>query len=154
MRALPELTHTILHKHNPLAQQIKMWQLTRMLDKTFPHIVKALSGVSSESEGPIVLRVEGNFGEPLPLKLSLVAAIQVCALLLGDPRVKQAIDSGEKILPKNDATASGSSRCSFCGRSHVDVGKLVTGFDAAICDQCVAVCVGALAENTAPDGPI
>lgn len=30
-------------------------------------------------------------------------------------------------------------RCSFCGRAHADVGKLVSGHRAYICEECVAL---------------
>lgn len=30
-------------------------------------------------------------------------------------------------------------RCSFCGRTHADVGKLVSGHRAWICEECVAL---------------
>lgn len=30
-------------------------------------------------------------------------------------------------------------RCSFCGRHHSEVAKLVSGRQAYICDQCIAV---------------
>jgi hypothetical protein len=67
-----------------------------MTEKTLPLIVKALSRASSGSEDLIVVQVETEHGEPLLLKLSLVAAIQVCALLLGDSRIEQAIPDGKK----------------------------------------------------------
>jgi hypothetical protein len=37
-------------------------------------------------------------------------------------------------------------RCSFCGRPHTEVAKLVAGSGVYICDTCVDLCVGVLAE--------
>lgn len=35
-------------------------------------------------------------------------------------------------------------RCSFCGKSERDVGKLIAGSKAHICDACIGVCNGIL----------
>jgi hypothetical protein len=37
--------------------------------------------------------------------------------------------------------------CSFCGRSEIDVQRLVAGASAYICDSCVTECVAILQEN-------
>lgn len=126
-----------------------------MTEITLPLIVKAFSRVSSSSEGPIVLQVETESGEPVTLKLSLVAAIQVCALLLGDSRIGQAIDlKGKTIFPKNSDATTQARHCSFCGRAHIEVNKLVVGPDIAICSECIVVCIGALSEGNAPKNSI
>jgi hypothetical protein len=41
-------------------------------------------------------------------------------------------------------------RCSFCGKPDSEVGKLLAGPKAYICDACVAVCSGIL--DAAPKG--
>ena len=91
-------------KKSRLGNQDKARYSSQMTEKTLPPIAKAFSSASSISDGPIVLQVETEFGEPAQLKLSLAAAIQICALLLGDSRVEQAIDPNEKIIyPQSDA---------------------------------------------------
>jgi ATP-dependent Clp protease ATP-binding subunit ClpX len=35
-------------------------------------------------------------------------------------------------------------RCSFCGRLHTEVGKLVAGPGVYICDECVQLCIDVL----------
>ena len=46
-----------------------------------------------------------------------------------------------------------SLRCSFCGKAHDDVWKLFAGRDAAICDECVDVCAGMMAQWPRPAAP-
>ena len=38
-------------------------------------------------------------------------------------------------------------RCSFCGRRSEDVGRLVAGAKAYICDTCISECVAVLQDN-------
>jgi ClpX C4-type zinc finger protein len=42
-------------------------------------------------------------------------------------------------------------RCSFCRKSREDVARLLHGPEAAICDECVRVCEGMLAEGREED---
>ena len=44
-------------------------------------------------------------------------------------------------------------RCSFCGRLHTDVAKLIAGPGIYICDGCVNLCVDILAETTHAEPP-
>jgi ClpX C4-type zinc finger len=44
----------------------------------------------------------------------------------------------------------GRSRCSFCGRSEENVGKLITGQSACICDECVVLCFEVLTAEGPP----
>lgn len=44
-------------------------------------------------------------------------------------------------------------RCSFCGKAHDDVWKLIAGRDAAICDECIEVCAGIMAKAPRPKRP-
>ena len=37
--------------------------------------------------------------------------------------------------------------CSFCGKSNDDVRTIIRGDQAAICDECVDVCVGTLVRK-------
>jgi hypothetical protein len=48
------------------------------------------------------------------------------------------------------ATMTSELRCSFCGKPHTDVGKLVAGPGVYICDGCVDLCVHVMAQ--APQG--
>ena len=38
-------------------------------------------------------------------------------------------------------------RCSFCGKTHSQVGRLIAGNDAYICDECVHLCLGILGDD-------
>ena len=42
-------------------------------------------------------------------------------------------------------------RCTFCGKSENQVRKLVTGSGAAICDECIELCVDIIAEERVED---
>lgn len=42
-------------------------------------------------------------------------------------------------------------RCTFCGKSERQVRKLVTGPSAAICDECIALCVDIISEERKAD---
>jgi len=45
-------------------------------------------------------------------------------------------------------------KCSFCGRSHAEVGKLIAGPSVNICDKCILVCNNLLDpknKNESPD---
>jgi hypothetical protein len=44
-------------------------------------------------------------------------------------------------------------RCSFCGKQHTEVGKLVAGPGVYICDGCVNLCVDVMAEATHAEPP-
>ena len=42
------------------------------------------------------------------------------------------------------ARASNLTMCSFCGKSHAEVKKLIAGPGVYICDSCINVCKGIL----------
>ena len=42
------------------------------------------------------------------------------------------------------ARASNLTMCSFCGKSHAEVRKLIAGPGVYICDSCITVCKGIL----------
>lgn len=44
-------------------------------------------------------------------------------------------------------------RCSFCGRPHTEVARLVAGPAVYICDTCVDLCVGVLAKAKTAEPP-
>jgi hypothetical protein len=44
-------------------------------------------------------------------------------------------------------------RCTFCGKDHTGVAKLIAGPGVYICDECVNLCVGILAEDTPAEPP-
>ncbi|WP_300768417.1 ATP-dependent Clp protease ATP-binding subunit ClpX [uncultured Bifidobacterium sp.] len=44
-----------------------------------------------------------------------------------------------------------SPRCTFCGKSEHQVRKLVTGPSAAICDECIGLCVEIISEEARRD---
>ena len=51
------------------------------------------------------------------------------------------------------ATRTSQMRCSFCGKPHTEVAKLVAGPGVYICDECVNLCVTVIAEATGADPP-
>jgi ATP-dependent Clp protease ATP-binding subunit ClpX len=38
-------------------------------------------------------------------------------------------------------------KCSFCGKSQHDVGRIISGYNAFICDECVSLCANILQEE-------
>ena len=48
-----------------------------------------------------------------------------------------------RVVSYNDAVP----RCTFCGKSESQVRKLVTGSGAAICDECIELCVDIISED-------
>ena len=51
-----------------------------------------------------------------------------------------------RVVSYNDAVP----RCTFCGKSENQVRKLVTGSGAAICDECIELCVDIISEERTP----
>src|ERR1700719_3539836 len=52
---------------------------------------------------------------------------------------------------KNVARASNLTMCSFCGKSHAEVRKLIAGPGVYICDNCINVCKGILDKELNED---
>jgi hypothetical protein len=50
-------------------------------------------------------------------------------------------------------TTISEMRCSFCGKPHTDVAKLIAGPGVYICDGCVNLCEDILAEATHAEPP-
>ena len=50
-------------------------------------------------------------------------------------------------------TTTSELRCTFCGKQHTEVAKLIAGPGIYICDRCVDLCVGILAEDTPATPP-
>jgi ClpX C4-type zinc finger protein len=50
-------------------------------------------------------------------------------------------------------TKTSEMRCSFCGKPHTEVAKLVAGPGVYICDGCVNLCVDVLSEATHAEPP-
>ena len=42
------------------------------------------------------------------------------------------------------ARTTNLTMCSFCGKSHAEVGRLIAGPGVYICDSCITVCKGIL----------
>lgn len=55
-----------------------------------------------------------------------------------------------RVVDYNDA----APRCTFCGKSENQVRKLVTGSGAAICDECIELCVDIISEERVKDAQI
>ena len=49
------------------------------------------------------------------------------------------------------ARASNLTMCSFCGKSHAEVKKLIAGPGVYICDSCINVCKGILDKELGDD---
>jgi ClpX C4-type zinc finger len=50
-------------------------------------------------------------------------------------------------------TTTSEMRCTFCGRLHTEVAKLIAGPGIYICDGCVNLCVGILADDAPAEPP-
>jgi len=48
---------------------------------------------------------------------------------------------------------TGIATCSFCGKRHDEVAKLIAGHDVSICDQCVELCGQIIAEDKFRSAP-
>ena len=55
-----------------------------------------------------------------------------------------------RVISYND----GTQRCAFCGKSELEVNRLVEGAGVAICDECVALCVEIIADEQAKDAKL
>src|SRR4030081_3385494 len=62
------------------------------------------------------------------------------------PRNKNCFLKGQ-----NMARASNLTMCSFCGKSHAEVRKLIAGPGVYICDSCINVCKGILDKELTED---
>ncbi|MFA7692013.1 MAG: ATP-dependent Clp protease ATP-binding subunit ClpX [Candidatus Hydrogenedentales bacterium] len=52
-------------------------------------------------------------------------------------------------MPPNQRSRMNAPTCSFCGKRHDEVNKLVAGPDVNICDECVRLCSDIVAEDRA-----
>jgi ATP-dependent Clp protease ATP-binding subunit ClpX len=50
-------------------------------------------------------------------------------------------------MTKPSGDAKGTCYCSFCGKSQHEVRKLIAGPNVFICDECVELCLGILADT-------
>lgn len=50
---------------------------------------------------------------------------------------------------KKDSVSTSNLRCSFCGKGHDDVKKLIAGPDVYICNECIELCNGIMDEDEA-----
>src|SRR4029077_10023918 len=69
------------------------------------------------------------------------------------PRLHYRARPGHKstLLETNMARASNLTMCSFCGKSHAEVRKLIAGPGVYICDNCINVCKGILDKELNED---
>ena len=63
---------------------------------------------------------------------------------------RKAVGDALKTIIKKATTSSGEMRCSFCHKSADEVKKLIVGggSNVFICDECVAICVEVIAEQS------
>src|SRR6476661_2343275 len=64
------------------------------------------------------------------------------------PRKKRTSNRSQ---PTPMARASNLTMCSFCGKSHAEVRKLIAGPGVYICDSCINVCKGILDKELNED---
>jgi hypothetical protein len=55
----------------------------------------------------------------------------------------------DRLLGAVGRLAGDSESCAFCGKPADEVKHLVAGARAMICDECVAICIGVLADQDA-----
>ena len=53
-----------------------------------------------------------------------------------------------------DLDKTSIASCSFCGKRHDEVNKLVAGHDVNICDQCIELCGQIIAEDRVRTAPV
>ena len=53
-----------------------------------------------------------------------------------------------------DRDTTSIASCSFCGKRHDEVNKLIAGHDVNICDQCVELCGQIIAEDRVRTAPV
>ncbi len=53
---------------------------------------------------------------------------------------------------KKDSVSTSNLRCSFCGKGHDDVKKLIAGPGVYICNECIELCNGIMEEGEAESG--
>ena len=51
---------------------------------------------------------------------------------------------------KDDYRNSRHVQCSFCGKTELQVSKMVTGPGVNICNECIALCQGMIADDMPP----
>jgi hypothetical protein len=52
--------------------------------------------------------------------------------------------------PRGTTETRGELRCNWCGKPQPDVKKLLSGREARICNECVALCADVLADELGP----
>src|SRR6266478_5357202 len=69
------------------------------------------------------------------------------------PRLHYRAKPGHEstLVDKNMARASNLTMCSFCGKSHAEVRKLIAGPGVYICDSCINVCKSILEKELNED---
>src|SRR5512137_2782909 len=55
-------------------------------------------------------------------------------------------------MPKINDHYRPGLRCSFCGKSQEEVGKLIAGPNVYICDECIALCNEIMTESSKEEG--
>jgi len=57
------------------------------------------------------------------------------------------IDLEKIVPPPPPEKKTGPFQCNFCGKSHLEVKKMVAGPGVFICDECIELCVDIIRED-------
>ncbi len=79
--------------------------------------------------------------------------VRPCASLISTRRVSPGERAYAVVMRKRrhpPKWADGSLRCSFCGKTGSEVGKLIAGPGVYICNDCVGLCNEILEEEQTP----
>jgi len=78
----------------------------------------------------------------------------IFSAILAATLVKWVIASIAKVEAKTPTgRPSNPTICSFCGKSHTEVSKLIAGPSVYICDSCITVCKNILDKKLEEESP-
>jgi hypothetical protein len=80
----------------------------------------------------------------------IFSAILAAALVIW---VVASIAKAAAKTPTEPRRPSNPTSCSFCGKSHAEVRKLIAGPGVYICDSCVTVCKNILDKKLEEESP-
>lgn len=86
----------------------------------------------------------------LPKRSEVARQLLEVAVALEETLKKAFGDGWDEHIPKFVEEVAISS-CSFCGKEQHEVRKLVAGLSVFICDECIGLCSGIIAEEDKPD---
>lgn len=68
-----------------------------------------------------------------------------------DDTTKDKLNKVKKASKGKLATKKNDINCSFCGKSHKEVDKIIHGMSGNICDECIDICSNLLENHILED---